>query len=96
VKLTPGTRAAEIYQVDQALKPFYCSYGINPQYRERLVASGLVISGEGEDGEPRVLELPSHPFFFATLFVPMARSAPGEPHPLVRELARAAARRSAA
>ena len=33
--------------------------------------------------EVRILELPDHPFFVATLFVPQARSTEREPHPLV-------------
>jgi CTP synthase (UTP-ammonia lyase) len=33
--------------------------------------------------EIRVLELPDHPFFVATLYVPQTRSRLGAPHPLV-------------
>lgn len=42
------------------------------------------------DGEARVLEIPGHPFYVATLFVPQARSRPETPHPLVVGLLRAA------
>src|SRR5438132_1574661 len=39
----------------------------------------------------RVLELPSHPFFLGTLFVPQTRSTPERPHPLVIAFVRAGA-----
>jgi CTP synthase (UTP-ammonia lyase) len=48
------------------------------------------VSGVGEDGEVRVLELADHPFFVGTLFVPQARTRAGEPHPLIAALADAA------
>lgn len=50
----------------------------------------LTISGTDQDGEPRVIELPGHSFFVATLYVPQLRSRPDEPHPLVMEWLRAA------
>jgi CTP synthase (UTP-ammonia lyase) len=37
-----------------------------------------------------VLELPGHPFFLGTLYVPQARSTAARPHPLVTEFLRAA------
>jgi CTP synthase (UTP-ammonia lyase) len=90
VTLVPGTRTAAMYQTADSVEPFYCRYGLNPRYRELVEQHGLVISGLGEDGEVRALELPDHPFFVAVLYVPMARSAPGHPHPLVTEFAAAA------
>lgn len=94
VKLMPGTRAAGLYQAADTIEPFFCSYGLNPEYRELLELGGMVVSGVGDDGEVRVLELPDHPFFLATLYVPMARSTPEHPHPLVSALAAAARERS--
>lgn len=41
------------------------------------------MSGVGEAGEIRVVELPDHPFFLATLFLPQARSSAAAPHPLL-------------
>ena len=35
------------------------------------------------EGEVRVIELPNHPFFLGTLFVPQARSTSKTPHPIV-------------
>ena len=48
--------------------------------------------GVDQDGEARVLELPDHRFFVATLFVPQLSSSPGSPHPLIVAYLRAAMR----
>ncbi len=93
VRFLPGTRAADLYGVGEAVEPFFCSYGLNPEFRPLLEARGLTVSGLGEDGEVRVLEFRDHPFFMGTLYVPQARSKPGEPHPLIAGLAAAARRR---
>ena len=57
-----------------------------------LLATGpLRITGADAEGEARVIELPGHPFFIGTLFVPQARSTPERPHPLVTAFVAAAA-----
>jgi CTP synthase (UTP-ammonia lyase) len=89
VKIVPGTRAAALYDVPTALEDYYCNYGVNPDYVDRLQAAGLLVSGFGEDGEIRIVELPDHPFFLATLFLPQARSTRATPHPLLRGYAAA-------
>ena len=80
--LAPGSRVAELYDAERTVEPFFCSYGLNPEYRERLEAAGLRISGWDADGEARAVELAGHPFFVGTLYVPQARSD-GDRHPLV-------------
>lgn len=65
------------------MEDYYCSYGVNPAYRARLEAAGMMVSGLGAEGEIRIVELPGHPFYLATLFLPQMRSAPGAPHPLL-------------
>jgi len=42
----------------------------------------LAITGSDQEDEVRVVELPGHPFFIGTLYVPQARSGEGRPHPL--------------
>jgi len=49
------------------------------------------VSGVGETGEMRIVELPEHPFFLATLFLPQARSTASRPHPLLVGYAEAVA-----
>jgi len=91
VRLAPGSRAAALYDGAEAEERYYCNFGLNPAYRDQLEAGGLKVSGTDRDGEARVLELPEHPFYIATLFVPQTRSTPQRPHPLIAGLLRAAA-----
>ena len=42
------------------------------------------------EGDVRVVELPEHPFFIATLFVPQLRSTAERPHPLITAFVAAA------
>jgi CTP synthase (UTP-ammonia lyase) len=96
VVLAPGSRAAALYSAERTTEPFFCSYGLNPAYRERLSEVGLAVTGEDADGEPRVVELADHPFFVGTLFVPQARPpAEAAAHPLVRGWLAATERRGA-
>ena len=83
VTILPGTRAAKLYGAAEAIEDYYCNYGVNPDYQPLLEAGGLRISGRGGAGEVRIVELPDHPFFLATLFLPQARSTLSEPHPLL-------------
>jgi CTP synthase (UTP-ammonia lyase) len=91
VEMQADSRVARCYGSTHAREQYYCSYGINPDYHATLLERGLPIVGIGDDGEPRILELPDHPFFVATLFVPQARSRSGAPHPLVAGFLAAAA-----
>ena len=91
VRVKPGTQAADIYQDTRASERYYCNFGLNPAYQEQLVHAGLEISGTDEAGEARIMELPSHPFFIGTLFVPQANSAKEKPHPIVLAFLRSAA-----
>jgi CTP synthase (UTP-ammonia lyase) len=108
VRLKPDSRAAEAYGQLAAEEQYFCNFGINPAVVGELfgpastptpawdVAPGssrtLTISGADQDGEPRVIELPGHPFFLATLYVPQMRSRLDRPHPLVVAWLRAAPR----
>ena len=90
VTLVPGTRAAACYGAAAATEDYYCNYGVNPAYRRPLEAGGLRVSGVGDDGEIRIVELPDHRFFVATLFLPQTRSTAARPHPLLAGYAAAA------
>lgn len=81
--IVAGTRAAALYGADTAVEDFRCSYGVDPQYHPALEQAGLRLSGFGEDGELRIVELPGHPFFLATLFLPQMRSNPERSHPIL-------------
>ena len=90
VRLARGSLAARLYGGLDAPEDYYCNYGLNAEYRARLEQAGLRTSGVGDEGEVRLVELPGHPFFVATLFLPQSRSAVGAPHPLLAGWAAAA------
>ncbi len=56
------------------------------------MAKPIIASGVGPDGEVRMIELPGHPFFLATLFVPQMTSTTETPHPLIVDFLRSTIR----
>jgi CTP synthase (UTP-ammonia lyase) len=96
VGLTPESKVATIYGTTNVHEEYYCNFGLNPEYQDLLDKGGLRVVGFDDTGEARVLELPEHPFYVATLFVPQTRSTPERPHPLITGFLSAALDRSAA
>jgi len=97
MKLTfvEGSKVAGIYGSLSATEEYYCNFGVNPDKMPLLTSSALRSTGADAEGELRVIELPDHPFFLGTLFVPQARSTAGNPHPLVNAFLKAASAKSA-
>jgi len=89
VTIVSGTRAATLYGAAESVEDYYCNYGVNPDYVREMGARGLRVSGWGGEGEARIVEIPGHPFFVATLFLPQARSTASAPHPLLAGFASA-------
>jgi CTP synthase (UTP-ammonia lyase) len=83
VQILGNSIAANAYGRATARERYYCNFGLNPDHVKTIVAAGLTVSGIDTDGEPRIIELPSQPFFVGTLFVPQASSTPESPHPLL-------------
>jgi CTP synthase (UTP-ammonia lyase) len=83
VTLLPGTRLRRIMGRERIEEEFTCSYELDPRFRAELERGGLVVSGVGEGGEVRAVELPGLRFHVATLFQPQLASRPEAPHPLV-------------
>lgn len=94
VHLRHGSMAAELYGAAEVRERYYCNFGLNPSYQRLIDEGGLRVTGMDGDGEARVLEIPSHPFYLATLFVPQARSTARRPHPLVTGFLRATLERA--
>ena len=90
----PDSKVARIYGSVSATEQYYCNFGVNPEVVSLLKSGELKITGSDSEGEIRVVELPDHPFFIGTLFVPQARSTEETPHPLVTEFLRAALERA--
>jgi CTP synthase (UTP-ammonia lyase) len=83
VRVVADSLAAALYGRTEVVEPFYCNFGVNPEYVPLLEKNGLRVSGFGKEGAARIVELPSHPFFLATLYVPQARSTEDRPHPVI-------------
>ncbi len=65
-------------------------YEFNNEYKEKLEAAGLVISGTSPDGQlVEIVELKDHPWFLGCQFHPEFKSRPSNPHPLFREFIKA-------
>jgi len=90
IRLAPGSTARAVYAQPAIDEHYFCSFEMNPDYRERFEQGGLRVAGLGPGGEVRIVELPSHPFFVATLFQPQRSSRVGAPNPLVSAFVRAA------
>lgn len=95
VDVRPGTRAAAVLGAGPRTERFFCAYGLDDRHRPRLEEAGLVFPAADPDGAVRMLELPGHPFFLASLFQPELSSDATWVHPLIRAFAAAAADRAA-
>lgn len=91
VEVEPGSLAHSIYGRTRVREQYYCRYGLNPAYRERLHRAGLRVEGVDSHGDARIVAVSDHPFYLGTLFVPQVASAARHPHPLVCAFLRAAA-----
>jgi CTP synthase (UTP-ammonia lyase) len=90
IQVVPGTRAADLLGVDRSMERYHCSYGLDTSRLDLLREHGMVFSGYDDAGDPRIAELPSHPFYVATLFQPELAGDGTRPHALVEAFARAA------
>ena len=93
VRIQPGTRAAALYGASEIQEECFCNYELNPEFRPTLEAGGLRFSAFGDSGEARVVELPGHRFFFATLFQPERSVKSGRAHPVIKAFLEAARNR---
>ena len=81
--LKPGSLAHRLYGSAEISERHRHRYEFNNDYRERLEAAGLSISGTSPDGKlVEIVEVPDHPFFIASQFHPEFLSKPNHPHPL--------------
>jgi CTP synthase (UTP-ammonia lyase) len=83
IEIGEDSRVFRIYKNRVIKEHYYCNFGLNPEYQAVLDEGGLRVAGVDENNEARILELPGHPFFVATLFVPQLNSSPADPHPLL-------------
>ena len=94
-KLVPGSVVARVYGVELVYERHRHRFEVNPHYRGRLEAAGLVSSGSSlDDRLVEFVELPGHPFWVGTQAHPEFKSRPDRPHPLFRGLVTAAVERA--
>jgi CTP synthase (UTP-ammonia lyase) len=95
VRIDAGSLAERVLGAERTVERYHCSYGLDPAYLDVLTAHGLRFTGHDDEGDVRILELPDHPFFLATLFQPELADTSPRPHPVIRAFAAAAATRAA-
>jgi CTP synthase len=89
--LVPGTKIQQAYGTDRATERHRHRYEFNNDYREKMTAHGLIISGLTADGKlVELIELADHPWFAACQFHPEFKSKPNQPHPLFSGFIKAA------
>ncbi len=89
IAYAPGTLIRRIMGVERSVERYHCAYGLDPAYLKRLTDAGVVFSARDDAGDVRVLELPDHPFFLATLFQPELAGDGTRAHPVIRAFAEA-------
>jgi len=85
VTIIENTSAYKIYNTNVIEVDYFCTYGLNNDYKSPLLQGDLVVSGTDANNEIRILELKNHPFFIITAFVPQVDSTYEKPNPLITE-----------
>jgi CTP synthase (UTP-ammonia lyase) len=97
VTCVPGTRLSAICGTEPFCGFHWCNFGLSDTWVGALERAGLVVAAHADDAGVEGIELPSHPFFVATLFQPQVGAANGGPlHPLIGALCAAARERAVA
>ena len=80
-----GTRMEKCYNAGMVSERHRHRYEFNNNYREKLIESGLIISGTSTDNRlVEAVELDGHPFYIGVQFHPEFKSRPNQPHPLFK------------
>ena len=81
--LLPNSKAHEIYGAEQIEERHRHRFEVNNNYLPQLQDAGLVVGGLSADKTlVETVELPDHPWFFASQFHPEFNSTPRDGHPL--------------
>lgn len=89
--LIEGSIASTIYDAERIEERHRHRYEVNNNYLPALKDAGLVIGGLSHDKTlVETIELPNHPWFFASQFHPEFNSTPRDGHPVFRGFVRAA------
>ena len=89
--LIPGSKAHQIYGNVQIEERHRHRYEVNNNFLPQIKEAGLVIGGLSADKTlVETIELPDHPWFFASQFHPEFTSTPRDGHPLFQGFVAAA------
>ena len=81
--IQPGTTMERCYGMSQISERHRHRYEFNNDYRDKLTAAGLTLSGISPDGSlVETVELTSLPFYVGVQYHPEFKSRPNRPHPL--------------
>lgn len=87
VIIKEGTKAHNIYGKNKVRKRFRHRWNLNTKYIDKIEKCGMIFSGFAPQKRiMQVLEIPEHPFFFATQYHEELTSKPLDPSPLFRGL----------
>ena len=82
-RVEPDSIAGRAYGTEIVHERHRHRFEYNNAYRERLIESGLRVTGVFEDVDlVEIVELEGHPWFVGVQFHPEFQSKPSEPHPL--------------
>jgi len=101
LELAENSLASKLYGGKKnVVEKYYCNFGLKRQYEDLLKSGNVRISGSdvseqavknADDSQGRIFELPDHPFFIATLYVPQVSSTAAAPHPVITGFLQASA-----
>jgi CTP synthase len=80
VSIQKGTLAYSLYGTETILERHRHRYEVEPAFIAEFERNGLIFSGTNKN-RMEILELSTHPFFFASQFHPEFRSRPTRPSP---------------
>ncbi|MDE2833560.1 MAG: CTP synthase [Bacteroidota bacterium] len=90
-RLTPGSKAFEIYGQTSVRERHRHRYEVNNALLDLLTGGGIAIAGLNPARNlVEIVELPDHPWFVGVQFHPEYRSTVGRPHPLFKSFVAAA------
>jgi len=89
--LAKGTKAHKAYRKELIYERHRHRYEVNNRFRKKLTDGGMVLSGLSPDNSlVEIIELENHRWFVAGQFHPELKSRAINPHPLFRDLVKAA------
>ncbi|MCP4678399.1 MAG: CTP synthase [Deltaproteobacteria bacterium] len=81
--LTVDSRVSQAYGKTEISERHRHRYEVNNEYRKKLSASGMTLSGVSPDDRlVEMVEIADHPYFIGCQFHPEFKSKPRDPHPL--------------